>query len=360
MAPAPRFHSLKVRDVRRETPDAVSIAFAVPEDLEEAFAFTPGQYLTLRTVMDGTEVRRSYSISSGLDDGELRIAVKRVEGGAFSSFANTGLKAGDVVEVMPPMGRFVHAPAPAAERTYVGFACGSGITPIMSIVRTVLSREPGSRFFLFYGNRSTGSIIFREALEDLKDRFLDRLSVFHVLSRESQDISILSGRLDGDRARLLLAAMVPGRVDEAFVCGPAGMLDSVEAALLAHGLPREAVHVERFTPADGSVAAPRRPVSATAAETPKAVATVVLDGISTDVPMAEGESVIDAALRAGLDLPYSCKGGMCCTCRAKVTEGAVAMDVNYSLQPWELEAGFVLTCQAKPTTERVTVDYDAM
>ena len=361
MAPAPRFHPLQIRDLRRETADAVSIAFSVPEALKETFAFTPGQYLTVRTVMDGEEVRRSYSISSGLDDGELRIAVKRVDGGAFSSFANAGLKPGDVVDVMPPMGRFTHAPAPAVKKTYVGFACGSGITPVISIIRTVLAREPESRFFLFYGNRATGSIIFREALEDLKDRHLDRLSVFHVLSRETQDISILNGRLDGDKAKLLIAAMVPGGVDEAFVCGPAGMLDSVEAALLASGLPRAAVHVERFTPADGAVAtAPRRPATVIAAEAPKAVATIVVDGIRTDVPVAEGEAVIDAALRAGLDLPYSCKGGMCCTCRAKVTEGAVVMDVNYSLQPWELEAGFVLTCQAKPTTERVTVDYDAM
>jgi ring-1,2-phenylacetyl-CoA epoxidase subunit PaaE len=361
MAPAPRFHALAIRDLRRETADAVSIAFTVPEALRETFAFTPGQYLTVRTVMDGEEVRRSYSISSGLDDGELRIAVKRVDGGAFSSFANTGLKPGDVVEVMPPMGRFAHAPAPAASKTYVGFACGSGITPVISIIRTVLAREPESRFFLFYGNRATGSIIFREALEDLKDRHLDRLSVFHVLSRETQDISILNGRLDGAKAKLLIAAMVPGGVDEAFVCGPSGMLDSVEAALLASGLPRAAVHVERFTSADGAVStAPRRPAVVIAAETPKAVATIVVDGIRTDVPVADGEAVIDAALRAGLDLPFSCKGGMCCTCRAKVTEGAVVMDVNYSLQPWELEAGFVLTCQAKPTTERVTVDYDAM
>jgi len=360
MAPSPRFHRLTVRDVRRETADAVSIAFAVPEALADAFAFTPGQYLTLRTRMDGAELRRSYSISSGLDDGELRIAVKRVDGGAFSSFANDGLQAGDAVEVMPPMGRFTHTPAPAVAKTYAGFASGSGITPVISIIRSVLAREPASRFFLFYGNRSTGSIIFREALEDLKDRCLDRLSVFHVLSRETQDISILNGRLDGDKARLLIAAMVPGGVDEAFVCGPAGMLDSIEAALVAGGLPRERVHVERFTPADGAVVTPRRPIAQAAAAAPTAIATVVVDGISTEVPVAEGEAVIDAALRAGLDLPYSCKGGMCCTCRAKVTDGAVTMDVNYSLQPWELEAGFVLTCQAKPTTARVTVDYDAM
>jgi ring-1,2-phenylacetyl-CoA epoxidase subunit PaaE len=351
------FHRLTIRDVRRETPDVVSIAFGVPEQDKDAFAFQAGQYLTLRTALEGEEVRRAYSICSGVDDGELRVAIKRVEGGLFSSFANETLKPGDTIEVMPPTGRFTVHPQPGAARTYAAFACGSGITPILSIIKTVLGREPNSRFFLFYGNRSTGQIIFRDQLDDLKDRFLERLSVFHVLSRETQDISILNGRLDGDKIALLLRTIVPAElIDEAFICGPAGMLDEAEETLLRLGLKREQVHVERFTPSGEGRPRPR-PVVAPEAP-PKAMATLIVDGVRTDVPVAEGESVLDAALRAGLDLPYSCRGGMCCTCRAKIVEGTAEMTLNYSLEPWEQEAGFVLTCQAQPTSERLVVDYD--
>jgi ring-1,2-phenylacetyl-CoA epoxidase subunit PaaE len=353
----PRFHPLRIADIRRETPDAVSIALAVPEDLRETFGFACGQYLTLRTNLDGEEVRRSYSICSGLDDGEIRIAVKRVEGGRFSGFALAGLAPGDAIEVMPPMGRFGLVPEPGAARTCAAFAAGSGITPILSIARSVLAREPGSRFFLFYGNRTTGSILFREALEALKDRFLDRLSVFHVLSRETQDVDALNGRLDAAKAALFLRRIVPAAsLDHAFVCGPAAMIEAVTGALREAGVPDERVHVERFTPADGARAASPRPIAPAAA--PAALATVITDGIAAEVPVAEGETVLDAALRAGLDLPFSCRGGMCCTCRAKVAEGAVAMDLNYSLEPWEVAAGFVLTCQARPTTPRVTIDFD--
>ncbi|GJE00045.1 1,2-phenylacetyl-CoA epoxidase subunit PaaE [Methylobacterium isbiliense] len=354
---SPRFHRLRVAEVRRETPDAVSIALAVPDDLRDAFGFACGQYLTLRTTLHGEEVRRSYSICSGLDDADLRIAVKRVEGGLFSGFATGTLATGDEIDVMPPMGRFGLAPQPEAAHTYAAFAAGSGITPILSIIRTMLAREPHSRFFLFYGNRSTGSILFREALEDLKDRFLDRLSVFHVLSRETQDIDALNGRLDGAKAALFLRTIVPAeRVDHAFVCGPADMLEAVSGALREAGLPEQRIHVERFTPAGEGRARAPRPVAP--ADAPAARATVITDGIAAEVPVAAGETVLDAAIRAGLDLPYSCRGGMCCTCRAKVAEGAVEMEVNYSLEPWEIEAGFVLTCQAKPTTERVVIDFD--
>lgn len=353
----PRFHRLRVAEIRRETPDAVSIAFAVPEAAREAFGFSCGQYLTLKATVDGEEVRRSYSICSGVGDPDLRVAIKRVDGGLFSGFANAAIAPGDEIEVMPPMGRFGVEIRPDEARTFVGFAAGSGITPILSIIRTVLAAEPKSRFFLFYGNRATGSILFREALETLKDRFLDRLSVFHVLSRETQDLSILNGRLDGEKAALFLRSIVPAAlVDHAFVCGPGEMIDAVEGALLGLGLPRERVHVERFTPAEPGRARAARPVVAAAA--PAALATVITDGIATEVPVAEGEAVLDAAIRAGLDLPYSCRGGMCCTCRAKVVDGSVAMEVNYSLEPWEVEAGFVLTCQARPTSGRVTVDFD--
>lgn len=355
-----RFHGLRIADVRRETPDAVSIAFEVPSALAESFRFASGQYLTLRSVIAGEEVRRSYSICSGLDDAELRVAIKRVDGGLFSGFVNEGLGVGDTVEVMPPEGRFGIEPEPAQTRVYAAFAAGSGITPILSIMKTVLAREASSRFFLFYGNRTTGSILFRDILEDLKDRFLDRLSVFHVLSREVQDVSILNGRLDTDKTALFLKAILPARlIDQAFVCGPATMIDEVTAALAGSGVAESRIHAERFTPAPDRPSRVARPKILT--EPPLALASITIDGIKTEsIAIEAGETVLEAALRAGLDLPYSCRGGMCCTCRARVVEGEVAMALNYSLQPWEIEAGFVLTCQSRPTTERVEIDYDAV
>ena len=353
----PRFHRLAVDDLRRETRDAVSMTFAIPEGLAGDYSFSPGQYLTLRTTMDGEEVRRSYSICSGPGDGELRIAVKKVDGGAFSSWAIEELKSGDELDVMTPTGRFGVAPAPEEARTYVGFAAGSGITPILSIIKGVLAGEPKSRFFLFYGNRATSSMLFREALEELKDRFIDRFSVFHVISGEEQDIPILQGRLDGDKVRVLLRAMVPAEsVDHIFVCGPTGMSDDIEATCRGIGIAPERIHVERFVSEFGGKPRPKAVIPASAP--PKAFASLVIDGKRRDVPVAEGEAILDAALRAGIDLPFACKGGMCSTCRAKLVEGKAEMDLNYSLEPWELKAGFVLTCQAKPVSDRVVVDYD--
>ncbi|MEP9375587.1 1,2-phenylacetyl-CoA epoxidase subunit PaaE [Aquabacter sp. CN5-332] len=358
-AATPKFHRLSVRDVKRETNEAVSIAFAVPADLSRDYAFAPGQYLTLRTTLEGEDVRRSYSICSGPDDGELRIAVKEVENGLFSAWANSAIKVGDELEVMTPTGRFGLGKAPEDGRLHAAFAAGSGITPILSIVRGVLSREPNSRFFLFYGNRSTTDILFRGDLEELKDRFLGRLSIFHVLSKEEQDLPVLNGRLDGEKVRLLLTAMVPAAaVDNAFVCGPEGMIDELEATLKALGIPEERIHTERFVSALGGKPRPKPVVVPDAP--PAHIASMIVDGKRRDVPVAKGETILDAALRAGMDLPFACKGGMCSTCRAKVVEGAVEMDVNYSLEPWELKAGFVLTCQSHPTTERVVVDFDQM
>src|SRR3954470_11123695 len=245
--PHPRFHRLAVDDLRRESADAVSMTFAIPRELAPDYAFVPGQYLTLRTTMDGEEVRRSYSICSGPDDGELRIAVKKVDGGAFSSWAAEALRTGDELDVMTPTGRFGIAHAPDQARLYAGFAAGSGITPILSIVKGVLAREPDSRFFLFYGNRSTGGMLFREALEELKDRFMQRLSVFHVISGEEQDIPILHGRLDGDKVRVLLRSLVPAaHVDHVFICGPTGMSEDIEATCREIGIADEKIHVERF------------------------------------------------------------------------------------------------------------------
>lgn len=356
-ASIPRFHPLTIADLRREGRDAISLSFAIPPELAGAYRFVPGQYLTLRTTMDGEEVRRSYSICSGPDDGELRIAVKKVDGGAFSVWATEELKAGDTIEVMTPTGRFGALHAAEERRTYVGFAAGSGITPILSLIKSVLAREPGSRFFLFYGNRTTDQILFRDTLETLKDRYLDRLAVFHVLSQEEQDVPVMQGRLDRDKVQLLLTAMVPAMsVDHVFICGPTGMSDDVETTCRELGIAAERIHVERFVSGLGGKPRPKAVVEAGAP--PKAMASLIIDGKRREVPVAEGEAILDAALRAGVDLPFACKGGMCSTCRAKLVEGEARMDLNYSLEPWELAAGFVLTCQAKPTTDRVVVDYD--
>ena len=357
MSLAPRFHRLAVSNLRRESPDAVSLTFAIPKELAGDYCFAPGQYLTLRTTMDGEEVRRSYSICSGPDDGELRIAVKKVDGGAFSSWAADELKAGDELDVMTPTGRFGVAPAPDAARVYIGFAAGSGITPILSIVKGVLAREPQSRFFLFYGNRSTAGMLFREALEELKDRFLQRFAVFHVISGEEQDIPILHGRLDGEKVRVLLRSLVPAAsVDHVFICGPTGMSDDIEATCREIGVAEDRIHVERFV--SGLGGKPRAKTIVPASAPAKAVASLVMDGKRREVPVADGESILDAALRAGMDLPFACKGGMCSTCRAKLVEGDAEMEVNYSLEPWELKAGFILTCQARPVSDKVVVDYD--
>src|SRR6201997_2255268 len=356
-ASIPRFHRLAVNDLRRESADAVSLTFAIPQDLAEDYAFAPGQYLTLRTVIGGEEVRRSYSICSGPDDGELRIAVKKVDGGAFSSWAADELKAGDELDVMTPTGRFGVQPAPEQARTHVGFAAGSGITPILSIVKGVLAREPNSKFFLFYGNRTTEGMLFREALEELKDRFLQRLSVFHVISGEEQDLPVLHGRLDGDKVRVLLRSLVPAAsIDHVFICGPTGMSDELEAACRDIGIAEERIHVKRFVSGLGGKPRPKKIVEPSAP--PKAFASLIIDGKRKEVPVAEGEAILDAALRAGMDLPFACKGGMCSTCRAKLVEGEAQMEVNYSLEPWELEAGFILTCQARPLSDRVAIDYD--
>jgi ring-1,2-phenylacetyl-CoA epoxidase subunit PaaE len=355
----PHFHRLKIAEVRRETPEAVSIAFTVPEELRDAFRFVHGQHVTVKTEIGGEEVRRSYSICSGVGEGELRIAVKKQTGGLFSAFANERLEQGQELDVMTPTGHFTAPLDPGAERVYLGIACGSGITPLLSIIKTTLVLEPKSRFFLLYGNRTAQSIIFREALEELKDRFLDRLSISHVLSREAQDVAALSGRLDAEKITLLVRGTVPvTTIDHVFLCGPAEMLETAARTLSALGVAADRIHIERFTIGDVS---PRPPIPVTrTAPVHKSVAEaeVVIDGIRHRFPVGEAESIIEAALVAGIELPYSCRGGMCCTCRAKLVEGKVTMAVNYSLEPWELAAGYVLTCQSRPTTPKVLLDYD--
>jgi ring-1,2-phenylacetyl-CoA epoxidase subunit PaaE len=352
------FHPLTIANVRRETAEAISIGFAVPDEMRDEFSFTSGQYLTLRTKVGSEEVRRSYSICSGMDEGELRVAIKHLDGGLFSSFANAQLKAGDTIDVMKPDGRFGLAPDAAAERTYVGFAAGSGITPIFSIVKSVLAREPASRFVLFYGNKSSATIMFKDELEDLKNRFVDRLSVHHILSREMQDVDVLHGRMTGDKVPALLrTAGGIAAVDDVFLCGPFAMIEEVGARLLALGLPSTRLHREIFT-----TETPPRPISPTgpSERQDEIRLSVQLDGTLHRITMRSDETVLEAAERHELDLPYSCRGGMCCTCRAKLIEGDGAMDQNFSLENWEAQAGFVLTCQFRPSTDQIAVDFDAV
>lgn len=358
---SPRFHALKVKDVKRETAEAVSISFDVPEPLRDAYRFSAGQYLTLRAVIDGAEVRRSYSICAGEDDGELRVAVKKIDGGVFSAFANENVAAGDEIDVMTPSGRFLLPAHEGGRRSLVAIAAGSGITPVLAMIRTVLTREPESEFFLFYGNRSAQTIIFKEEIEDLKDLFPTRFGVFHVLSRETQDVEILSGRLDRDKLATLLTHVVPAReADALFLCGPGEMIEGATATLKELGVDEARIHREFFTPADGSTPHAAKPAHADADTGHAARAELIIDGARVAVPVAAGETIIDAAIRAGVEAPFSCKGGMCCTCRAKVEAGEVDMAVNYSLEPWEVEAGFVLTCQSRPVTDTVVLDFDAM
>ena len=351
-----RFHRLVIADIREETPDAVSLGFAVPPRLARAYRFLPGQYLTLRATVEGENIRRSYSICSGLGDGELRVAVKRVAGGALSNFVHDRLKAGDAIEAMTPAGGFVLPPA-AGPRTIVAIACGSGITPILAHLKTALAREPRTSFVLLYGNRTGRDIMFAEALAALKDRYLDRLSLTHVLSREMQDSPVLHGRLDRARIALLLRGVAA--IDDVLLCGPAAMMDEAAPAFAARGVAPERIHREYFTPGEGGRAVPM-PAAAAATTAPAAIAEIVIDGRHHEVPLPLGVSVIDAARAQGIELPFSCKGGMCCSCRARLVEGRAEMAVNYSLQPWEIAAGFILTCQARPLTPRIVLDFDAV
>lgn len=357
----PVFHALQISEVRRETADAISVRFAVPAELRDAYRFVQGQFVTLKALVGGEELRRSYSVCTAVSEygrtGQLRVGIKRIEGGRFSSYANASFVPGMRIEVMTPDGRF-HTPLDAARRKhYAAFAGGSGITPVLSIIKTVLEAEPGSRFSLVYGNRTTGSIMFAEELEELKNRHIGRLSLMHVLSDEAQEVELFNGLLDRERCARFLATLVPApSIDEAFVCGPAPMMDAAKAALLDAGVSRERIHVERFgTPLPA--AGPRAVVADAAL--PAAEVQVILHGKVRVLRLPfDGAAMLDAGLAAGLDLPFACKAGVCCTCRARVLEGEVRMDRNYTLEPREIAAGFVLTCQSHPLTPKVVVSYD--
>jgi ring-1,2-phenylacetyl-CoA epoxidase subunit PaaE len=356
-----KFHELTIKNIQRETDDTVVIAFDVPPELKAEYKFIQGQHLTLRQMINNEDLRRNYSICSAVGDGELKIAVKRMEGGRFSNFANDNLKVGGKIEVMTPMGHFYTTLDPKHAKNYAAFAAGSGITPIISIIKTTLATEPKSRFSLFFGNSTVGSIIFHEQLEDLKDKYMGRLSVYHILSREQQESDFLNGRIDVKKCDVLFKSLLqPAEVDEFFLCGPEEMINGVSAELTKAGVDKNYIHFELFTavgtPAAQAIVHQAAPVES---KSDKARVTVILDGVKTTFPLPfNGESVLDAALDQGLDLPYACKGGVCCTCRAKLVEGKVDMAVNYSLEPEEVEAGFILTCQSRPLTDTIVVNYD--
>lgn len=349
------FHPLRVARVDPLTDDAVAISFDVPEDLRDAYAFTAGQHLTIRG--DDGE-RRSYSICVPPGSGALRIGVKRLPGGAFSDGVVGTLAPGDELDVMTPAGRFTHVPDPSAERTYVAVAAGSGITPVLSIVAAVLAGEPDSFVTLVYANRTHRSVMFLDEVADLKDVYGARLQLLHVLSREATEVELLSGRLDAERLTRILDALVPWKsVDAWFLCGPQQMVAELSDALLDTGVPRAAIHTELFH-AEPVERAPVTELADTADGS--AAVTVRLDGRASDFALRpDGPSVLEAAQAVRSDVPFACKGGVCGTCRAKVVEGSVAMDVNYALEPEEIERGYVLTCQSHPTSPRLVVDYDA-
>ncbi len=355
-----RFHPLEVTDVRRETRDAVVVTLAPRAEDAGRFLFIQGQYLTFRRGFDGVELRRSYSICAGAQEGLLRVAIKRVEGGAFSNWANDHLKPGDVLEAMAPMGAF-HTPLdPEAAKHYLAFAGGSGITPVLSILKTTLASEPKSRFTLVYANRQMSSIMFREEIEDAKNQYLGRFSALHVLESEAQEIDLLTGRLDAEKCKALFESWIDiSSVDAAFICGPEPMMLTIAASLRAHGLSEAQIKFELF--ASGQPGrAKARAVSAHAGESAAACeASVTLDGATRSFKMAKrGQSLLDAALAHHIDAPYACKAGVCSTCRAKLIEGEVEMEVNHALEDYEVRQGYVLTCQSYPLTDRIVVSYD--
>jgi ring-1,2-phenylacetyl-CoA epoxidase subunit PaaE len=351
------FHKLIVKDVKNETSDCVSISFDIPAELENDFHFIQGQNVTVRTTNDGEQSRRSYSICSSPLENELRIAVKKVANGLFSTFANEKLKVGDVLEVLPPTGTFITEVNPSNRKDYVFFAAGSGITPVISIIKTILLTEKNSSVTLVYGNKTLQSIIFREEIEALKDKFMKRFRVYHILSREKTEAEFNYGRIDVSKCNHLTKLINFNIIDDFFICGPEQMIFSIKDFLEGWGIDSKNIHFELFTTPVRNV--PPKPI------TPKQISiegsdiTVKIDGRSFDFKLAnDGDVILDAALAQGADLPFACKGGVCCTCKAKLIEGEVEMEANYGLEKSEIKAGYILTCQSHPITKKVVIDYD--
>lgn len=358
----PKFYTLSVSDIRKETGNCISVALDIPEALKNDFKYEAGQYITFKMVIDGEELRRSYSLCSSPDDQEFRVAIKKVLGGKFSGYANHDLKVGDELEVMTPMGHFTTDINPDECKHYMAFAAGSGITPMLSLIKTILKRSPQSTFTLVYGNQNFYSIIFREEIEALKNRYLNRLQVFHVLSRERMETDLNNGRINAQKCDQLFAKLIDlKQMDQFFMCGPEEMILSVRDYLLDKGVEKEKIKFELFHTAGAAKKQNNELGQGEEASNVKmSMVTIKADDRSVEIPLAyNGMSILDAALKAGADLPFACKGGVCCTCRAKVIEGKVNMEVNYALETDEVEAGFVLTCQAHPLSEKVVIDFDA-
>jgi ring-1,2-phenylacetyl-CoA epoxidase subunit PaaE len=358
------FHELSIKKVSPEAAGSVAITFDIPSESLEKFHFEPGQFLTLRADVNGQDVRRNYSISSPrsqfLKHGELEIGIRPVEGGVFSNWAATQLKAGDTLKVMPPEGRFTIKKPRAIHR--VGFAAGSGITPILSIAATTLEEQTESKFTLIYGNRRMSSVMFNEALQDLKDRFPGRFTMIHILSQQAQEVDLLQGRIDADKIKSIIQALLPAKsMDEVFICGPEAMIEVTEKALIDSGVPANRVHSERFTTSASQAHKVQADIDASKQKTSSAKSvhmTILLDGKEHEVALSPDEHVLDAALNAGLDLPFSCKAGVCSTCRCKVTEGEVTMDKNFTLEADEMAQGFALSCQARAATQKLVISFD--
>ncbi|RLQ88787.1 1,2-phenylacetyl-CoA epoxidase subunit PaaE [Notoacmeibacter ruber] len=354
-----RFSPLTVTDLQRDTRDSVIVSLQPREDDRDRFAFTQGQYLTFRRSFGDEELRRSYSICAGCDDPVLRVGIKRVDGGAFSTFANEELKVGDTLEAMPPQGRF-HTPIEEdSTRHYVAFAAGSGITPVLSIIRTVLTREPKARFTLVYANRQVNSIMFREELEDLKNTYLGRFSLLHILKSEAGESELFGGRIDRAKLDRLFEVWIdPESIDTAFICGPEALMLVIAQALREHGLDDSRIKFELFASSQPGRAATRAKSRRQKQSGGDTEASITLDGTTRSFTMSKQTSLLDAALAHDMDAPYSCKAGVCSTCRAKVLEGEVEMDTNHALEDYEVKAGYVLSCQCHPLTEKVVLTYD--
>jgi ring-1,2-phenylacetyl-CoA epoxidase subunit PaaE len=353
-----KFHPLTVANVKNETRDTIIVTFDVPPALQDAYRYTQGQHLTLRAAIHDEDVRRSYSICSAVQENRLRVAIKRTQGGMFSTWANDTLKAGMTLEVMPPMGHFNTPLSPENRKHYLAFAAGSGITPMLSIVKTTLMTEPHSRFTLFYGNRASSSVIFKEELAELKDRYLDRFKLVYVMSREQQDIDLFNGRITREKCEQFFKSWVDLEdIDMAFICGPEQMMHDVSDALQANGMAKDRIKVELF-----AASIPRRqhvPQARVLDGGADCEVTLIIDGNHVSFSMEKDkESVLDAALKQGIDMRYSCKGGVCATCRCKVVDGKVDMDANYALEDYEVARGFVLSCQSFPVSDRVVMDFD--
>lgn len=351
------FHKLTVQDVRKETPDCVSIAFEIPAAIQKDFQYIQGQNITIRTFNEGEEARRSYSICSSPLENELRVAVKKVEGGLFSTFANEQLKKGDELEVLPPTGTFFPKPIPTDRNDYVFFAAGSGITPIISIIKTILLTEHNSSVTLVYGNKNLQSIIFKEEIEALKDKYLRRFRVYYILSREKTEADFNYGRIDESKCNHLSKLINFNIIDDFFICGPEKMIYTVKDFLCGWGINPDKIHFELFTTPTREHTKIYEAVEQTSEDGSEI--TVKIDGRSFDFNLDfNGKTILDAGLAQGADLPFACKGGVCCTCKAKLLEGDVEMEANYGLEKSEVKAGFILTCQSHPRSKKVVVDYD--